>query len=107
MLCSACQSINFDEAYCSPGEGGAKLGVEFGLKLASSSNCELCQLIREELIDRSPQPMFKGGEILCNVWNWYSGPASKYRGSATMVIHEEGSNWTVYFSITADEGDMF
>jgi hypothetical protein len=105
MLCSICQSIDFTNASCSPGEGGAKHQPTFqALVLSAKNGCELCDLLISKGPERVNEIDGKEGAILCSLWNWYEGPTEEYRGSATIVFFEESCPWSVILGIFADTG---
>lgn len=105
MLCSICQSIDFDKANCSPENGGARHQPSFtALVLSADNGCALCDLIRTKGQRESSDYSAKDNPILCNIWNWYNGPTEEYRGSATIIFQEENSSWSVVINIAADIG---
>ena len=44
---------------------------------------------------------------MCNVWNWFDGPAHIYKGSSTITFYGNGDGyqWSAELGIGTDEGE--
>ena len=104
-LCQVCQSIDFDKAFCCPGDGGAPFQTWGSLRASAHSGCELCILIEREHDEHGRKGLESDEKMLCCVWNYYEGEKERFRGSARIIFFN--SSQAIRLGIFVDEGDGF
>ena len=98
-LCKACRSINFDDARCSPGEGGSAIQAWKEIKCSSGEGCELCSMIIGNHNDSNQKEPSDDSRIICNLWNYYEGDQHCFKGSHCIIFSVPESSWCVKLGI--------
>ena len=98
MLCKACRTINFDDARCSPGDGGSAFQAWKEIKFSSGEGCELCSMIIGNHNDSNQMEPSDDSQIICNLWNYYEGDQHRFKGSHG-IIFSVPKSWCVKLGI--------
>ena len=104
-LCQACQSIDFDLAFCSPGEGGAPFQTWSEIRASAEKGCKLCAMITgAQSVPEGTEPNHEE-LLLCCVWNYYDGEKEYFRGSACIIFYTP-SRYAIKLGLSVDEGKI-